>query len=372
MKPLRLSLRALLPLVAFALPAGGQVIDLAVNDKGLAIGDKPRMTGLRINFRDRALEEVTGVNITIWQPYQPATGTVNGLAIGLPSTGAKKINGAMIGVFGGGTDASLKGLGVGGVGIGAGGDLRGIMLGGVGVGSGGEITGLTIGGVGVGSGRSINGIQIGGIGVGGGGDMMGLSVGGIGVGGGGRVTGVAIGGIGVGSGTGFRGIGVGGIGVGSGGDATGLMIGGVGVGAGGTLKGLSIGGVGVGAPTLRGVALSVVGVGAHDAHAIVLTGAYFKIENNGRFDGGSLAARQQHPGRAARTRARPRQLRPRTPRCAGRGDQHLGQRRQPPGASDSQYPVALRQGEGGDAGRRGARIISSRFVTVDKSAWSRL
>ena len=70
MNPLRLSLRALLPLVAFVLPAGGQVIDLAVNDKGLAIGDKPRMTGLRINFRDRALEEVTGVNITIWQPYQ--------------------------------------------------------------------------------------------------------------------------------------------------------------------------------------------------------------------------------------------------------------------------------------------------------------
>jgi hypothetical protein len=68
------------------------------------------------------------------------------------------------------------------------------------------------------------------------------------------------------------------------------MIGGIGVGAGGTLKGLSIGGVGVGAPMLQGVAMSVVGVGAANAHAIVLTGGYFKVENDGRFDGGALAA----------------------------------------------------------------------------------
>ena len=102
--------------------AGAQVIDLTVNDVGLAIGDKPRMTGLRINFRDRNLEEIRGVNLTIWQPYQPATGTVNGLALGLPTTGAKTINGAMIGVLGGGTEKSFNGLGVGGIGIGSGGD----------------------------------------------------------------------------------------------------------------------------------------------------------------------------------------------------------------------------------------------------------
>jgi hypothetical protein len=67
------------------------------------------------------------------------------------------------------------------------------------------------------------------------------------------------------------------------------MIGGVGVGSGGTMKGLSIAGVGVGAPTVRGVVISLVGAGGQDVHAIVLTGGYFKVDERGRFDGGSLA-----------------------------------------------------------------------------------
>jgi hypothetical protein len=53
------------------------VIDLAVNDVGLAIGDKPHVTGLRIKFRDHDLRQVNGANITLWSPYEPATGAVN-------------------------------------------------------------------------------------------------------------------------------------------------------------------------------------------------------------------------------------------------------------------------------------------------------
>src|SRR3954466_11891837 len=59
-----------------------QVIDLTVNNVGLAIGDKPRVTGLRLNYRDEKLREVNGVNITLWTPYEPARGTVNGIALG--------------------------------------------------------------------------------------------------------------------------------------------------------------------------------------------------------------------------------------------------------------------------------------------------
>jgi hypothetical protein len=280
--------------VAFGLlvPAavGAQVIDLTVHDVGLAIGDKPSMTGLRINFRDRHLERMRGVNVTLWSPYQPATGEVDGIALGLPVTGARDVKGALIGVLGGGVDRSLTGIGIGLAGLGAGGDARGLILGGVGVGSGGRITGLTIGGVGVGSGAAMKGIQIGGVGVGSGGDLTGISIGGVGVGAAGRVSGLAIGGVGVGGGGDFEGIGIGGVGVGGGGNMTGLMIGGVGVGSGGVVKGLSIGGVGVGAMRLEGVALSLVGAGAETAKAIVLTGGYFKIEDRGRFDGGALAA----------------------------------------------------------------------------------
>jgi hypothetical protein len=283
-------LRILVP-IAFlvaATSASAQVLDLTINNTGLAIGDKPRVNGVRINFRDRRLEEVNGVNITIWNPYQPATGVVNGLAFGIPVTGAKDINGIATGILGAGADHSLRGIGIAPIGLGAGGELRGIMIGGIGVGGGGSMTGLAIGGVGVGSGGSVRGIQIGGVGVGSGGSLTGLSIGGIGVGSGGAVEGIAIGGIGVGGGGSFTGIGIGGVGVGAGGDATGLMIGGVGVGSGGTLKGLAIGGVGVGAPNVQGVLLSPIAAGGQRLH--VIAGAYFTVDRDGRFDGGALSS----------------------------------------------------------------------------------
>jgi hypothetical protein len=71
---------------------------------------------------------------------------------------------------------------------------------------------------------------------------------------------------------------------------TGLMIGGIGVGSGGRIKGVGIGGVGVGAPSIEGLAVSGIGVGGQNVHAIVLTGAYFKVERDGVFKGGALAA----------------------------------------------------------------------------------
>ncbi|MEP6491951.1 MAG: hypothetical protein ABJF01_04705 [bacterium] len=290
MRSSRAARLALTLLFTSAATVSAQVIDLTVHDVGLAIGDKPHVTGVRINYRDGSLRKVNGMNITIWSPYEPVTGVVNGFAIGLPVTGAGTINGLGAAVFGIGAEHSITGLGLGGIGVGGGGELRGIMLGGIGVGAGGGMTGLTVGGIGVGSGGAVRGIQIGGIGVGGGGSLSGISIGGIGIGGGGSITGLSVGGIGVGGGGSIRGITLGGIGVGAGGDVTGITIGGIGVGSGGAITGLSIGGVGVGAPMIKGLAISAIGVGAQDAHAIVLTGAYFKIEKRGRFDGASVSA----------------------------------------------------------------------------------
>jgi hypothetical protein len=256
---LRRTLFPLIALVTVAAPLRSQIIDLTVNDVGLAIGDKPTMTGLRINYRDRNLREVKGVNLTLWSPYEPATGKVTGLAIGAPATGARTINGVALGVLGVGVAENINGISIGGIGVGGGGRLRGINIGGIGVGSGpGGITGITFGGIGVGSGGPIRGIQVGLIGVGGGGDLTGISIGGIGVG--------------------------------AGGDVKGLSIGVIGVGSGQSVTGVSIGGVGVGAPSLKGLVLSVIGAGAHDAHAVVIAGTLFKIEKGGRFDGGSLSA----------------------------------------------------------------------------------
>src|SRR5262249_35341454 len=149
MKTLRVILPAFVLAVAPTPTLRAQVLDLTIHDVGLAIGDKPVMTGLRLNFRDSRLERVTGANITTWSPYKPVRGVVNGLAIGLPVTGANQIHGLGVGVLGLGVDNSITGVGIGGVGLGSGGDLHGIMLGGVGVGSGGSVEGIAVGGIGV-------------------------------------------------------------------------------------------------------------------------------------------------------------------------------------------------------------------------------
>ena len=48
---------------------------IAAQDTGtrspISIGNYPDVAGLRINFRDRDLGRVDGVNITVWSPYQP-------------------------------------------------------------------------------------------------------------------------------------------------------------------------------------------------------------------------------------------------------------------------------------------------------------
>ena len=255
-------------------PLLAQALDLTVHDVGLAIGDKPRVTGVRINFRDRNLVEVHGINATVWTPYQPPTGVVNGIALGLPLTGARRIDGLAIGALGVGAEESMRGIGIAPLGMGAGGDIAGIMIGGLGAGAGGSVRGLAIGGLGVGSGGATEGIMIGGLGVGSGGRARGMLIGGLGVGGGGSVTGLS----------------VGGLGVGAGGDVTGIAIGGLGVGAGGTLRGVAIGGGGVGASRLRGVAVAGLGAGGEDVKGVVIAGAYVEVARDGRLRGGSLSA----------------------------------------------------------------------------------
>ena len=129
-----MQLRALFLVLATAcLPAFGeaQSLDLTINNTGLSIGDSRFVRGVRLNFRDRNLERVDGINATIWTPYEDARGgVVRGLALGLPVTGARRIKGLGIGVFGVGADEDFTGLGLGGFGLGAGGEVKGILIGG--------------------------------------------------------------------------------------------------------------------------------------------------------------------------------------------------------------------------------------------------
>ena len=270
------------------LHAQSSAVELTINDVGIGIGNVPKIYGIRLNFRDRDDFEVHGINATIWQPEGEPRGTVAGLALGLPMTGAARITGVAAGIFGVSATERITGVGVGGLGLGAGGRLDGIMIGGIGVGAGGDVRGLTLGGIGVGSGGTLQGISIGGIGVGSGGRVSGLAVGGVGVGAGGGARGILIGGIGVGSGGSLQGLSIGGIGVGAGGDVRGVTIAGVGVGSGGTLRWVSIAGVGVGAPRIEGIAVAAA-VGAQDAKAVIIAPAYMRIDR-GTFTGVSASA----------------------------------------------------------------------------------
>lgn len=316
--------RSLVALVAVlgACPVAAQSdgLDLTVNHVGIGIGDVRRVTGIRLNFRDRRDFDVVGLNATVWAPYRDVHGTITGIALGLPLVGATRIDGVALGVFGASAEEDLRGIGVGGLGIGSGGNLEGIMIGGLGagtggdvtgvavgglgVGGGGDVTGLVIGGLGAGTGGRLRGVAIGGVGVGGGGDVTGVAIGGIGVGGGGAVHGLTVGGIGVGGGESISGITIGGIGVGSGGRLSGLTIGGVGVGSGGSVRGISIAGIGIGAgESLRWVSVAGLGIGSpkvvgfaaaplvggESINAFVLAPAYMRIER-GEFRGVSVSA----------------------------------------------------------------------------------
>jgi hypothetical protein len=275
---------------------GRHSLDLGVGGVGISIGDSKRWTGLRLNYRDSRLEEVKGINATIWGPYEHGAGAVNGLALGLPLTGASDLTGLGVGIFGFGVEHSFTGIGIAGLGMGGGGNLNGIAIAGLGAGMGGNLNGVFIGGLGAGGGGDVRGIGVGGLGLGAGGRLTGIAVGGLGVGAGGGAKGLLVGGLGAGTGGDLTGIGIGGLGVGAGGDITGVVIGGVGAGFGGTLRGLGIGGVGVGGQRIRGIAIGGIGVGGEDLKGGFATLGVLKVENNGRFQGIGVAGFSQIKG----------------------------------------------------------------------------
>ncbi len=264
-------------------------VDLTVDGVGISIGDSRKVTGVRLNFRDRHMEEVVGINATMWMPYEENSGRVRGLALGLPGTGAERIAGIAAGLVGVGVFDDMRGLAIGGIGVGVGNELRGIGLGGIGLGIGQDLRGAAIGGIGAGIGGNMRGIGIGGIGLGIGGDASGMLIGGIGAGVGGNLEGVSIAGIGIGAGGTVNGITITGIGLGAGGDVTGVQVAGIGIGAGGTLKWLSVAGAGIGASRIEGVAIASA-IGTENARGVIIAPLYFKITSGGEMRGVNLSA----------------------------------------------------------------------------------
>lgn len=237
-------LLAFVLLCGVAGPAAAQGVGVPSSTWGLWFGNSSEFTGLRFNFRDKHVQRVTGINLTLWSPRDENDASViTGLSLG-PLPGGGTMRGLQLGIFGVIGMKRLVGVNVGTLGLGAGGDIIGLNVGGLGLGAGGRLLGLNVGGLGAGSGRGMAGINLGGLGLGTGGDLSGLNVGGLGVGAGGAVSGFTVAALGVGAGR----------------SVNGLTIAGLAVGA-PTVRGLSIAGV-VGGQTLIGVHVAVASVHA--------------------------------------------------------------------------------------------------------------
>lgn len=278
-----MSRRFLLAAIAISICSAAFSQGLGIPSKkgGIGFGNFPRFTGLRFNFRDKNVEKISGVNVTVWQPKgeDEQTGTMNGISIGVPlAMGTEDRNGIGVGIAGVGARRNLTGINVGGLGVGAGGNVTGITIGGLGAGTGGDLKGITIGGLGAGSGGDVTGISIGGLGIGAGESLKGLSIGGLGAGAGKSVKGITIGGLGAGAGEDISGLMFGGLGAGAGESVKGIAIGGLGVGAGKDLTGVAIAGIGAGSPKVRALVIAPA-AGGNDIAGLFIVPIYLQAGN---------------------------------------------------------------------------------------------
>src|SRR5207245_848372 len=150
-------------------------IGLTIHDYGVSLGNAPRVNGVRLNVQDAELDRVNGINVTLWKPREPLSGTINGLQLGL-LPGSGQVNGIALGLGGVVAERQLRWISVGGLGAVANGDLRGVRAGGLATVANGSITGLGFGGLAVVTNGRITGAGIAGLAVVANGAITGLSV----------------------------------------------------------------------------------------------------------------------------------------------------------------------------------------------------
>ena len=227
--------------------AGG--LGLPTSRAGLGIGNLPDFTGIRLNFRDQDVDQVTGLNLTVWPGGDKrGTGSYTGIGFHLAGNSGSEFTGIYVSLFGLGVEDRATGIFVNGLGMG-GGEVNGIMIAGLGAGAG-DLNGLVVAGLGAGA-ENVTGVMLAGLGAGVE-DLNGIAAALLGFGAE-NVTGIVIAGLGTGA-ENITGLAVGGLGMG-GEELTGLFVGGLGMGA-ESLSGLGIGG-GVRTQQVEGAALAL-------------------------------------------------------------------------------------------------------------------
>ena len=101
-------------------------LDLAVADTGLGFGNSARLNGIRLNLADDQVEEVNGLNVTLWWPGRNPEFVQRGIAVGLFQTDSRETVGLSLAPLVGGVD--LYGINAGLLAVSAPGIVRGVNL----------------------------------------------------------------------------------------------------------------------------------------------------------------------------------------------------------------------------------------------------
>lgn len=148
---IKLSLIAVLA-ISTALNAGSQdtlthyrALNIPARKFGISIGNSYEFSGIRLNYADKNVRIVNGLNLTLWHKNYPNKyPEVNGISIGVWHTGTRMqlLNLGILGIIG---TERVNGLTVGGLGSAAA-ISNGILAGGL-ITGGGKINGISLSGI---------------------------------------------------------------------------------------------------------------------------------------------------------------------------------------------------------------------------------
>ncbi|HSG27637.1 MAG TPA: hypothetical protein VLA34_04090, partial [Candidatus Krumholzibacterium sp.] len=136
-------------------------LDLAINGYGLSFGNSARMNGIRLNFRDEDVEEVNGLNITLWKPGHNRRAVIRGISFGLYGPSACELKYLPIGLLSVEAECSIEGIALAGVATVSGGDINGIAVSGIATVADGTVNGIMLAGLANVSEGPMTGISVG-------------------------------------------------------------------------------------------------------------------------------------------------------------------------------------------------------------------
>ena len=254
-------------------------LNLTIGHTGVSFGNSPRVNGIRINWSDSWLDEVNGINLTLWRPADRVSGDVNGLAVGIVSPAADNLRGISISPIAMMAGEGVYGINVAGLGLVSQGSATGVNLGGLGVVGQKSVSGLTLALLGVVSQGDLGGISVAGLGTVAQGNAWGITAAGLGAVTQGSMTWISFGGLGSVVQGEAAGLTIAGLATVVQGDLSGASFGGLAVVSQGSIAGLSFGGLAVVSEHSIGGATATLGAIVSKGTVAGLSVGGYKIES---------------------------------------------------------------------------------------------